>query len=78
MQTSTGVGEQGFLAELLGYPEEASAEVGCRGGVPGEQGSQAQQARGLPQTLKVFRELREPCPEHSTHRPVETETEREE
>lgn len=66
-----GLREQGLLAELLGYPEEASAEVGCRRGVLGEEGSQAQQARGLPQTLEVFGILREPHAEHCTHRPAE-------
>lgn len=65
-----GVRQQGSLAELLGYPEEASTEVGC-GRVPWEKGSQAQQARGLPQTLKVFRILRQPCAEHRTHRSAE-------
>ena len=63
-----GVREQGFLAELLCDPEEASTEVGCRRGVLGEKGSEAQQARRLSQTLKVFRILREPRAEHRTHR----------
>lgn len=33
--------QQGFLTELLSDPEQASAEVDCRGGVLGEQGSKA-------------------------------------
>lgn len=66
-----GIRQQGFLAELLGYPEEASTEVGCGWRVLREKGSQAQQARGLPQTLKVFRILRQPCAEHCTHRSAE-------
>lgn len=74
IQTSEGFWEQGFLAELLGYPEEASPEVGCRRGVLGEEGSQAQQARGLPQTLEVLRILGEPGAEHRAHRSAETST----
>ncbi|TNN35010.1 hypothetical protein EYF80_054822 [Liparis tanakae] len=42
-RTFPGVGEQGFLAELLGDVEEASAEVHRGQGVLGEQGDQAQQ-----------------------------------
>lgn len=65
------IGKQGFLAELLGYSQEASTEVGGRRGVLWEEGSQSQQTRGIPQTLKVFRILREPCAEHCTHRSAE-------
>ncbi|KAG7216500.1 hypothetical protein INR49_001986 [Caranx melampygus] len=67
--------QQGFLTELLSYPEEASAEVDCRGGVLGEQGSETQQAGGLSQTPKVFRILCEPCTEHCTHCSVWAEKE---
>lgn len=63
-----GVGQQGSLAELLGYPEDASTEVDCRWGVLWEEGGQAQQTRGLPQTLKVFWILRQPRAKHRAHR----------
>lgn len=71
MLTFVAVGQQGLLAELLGDPEETSVEVGCRQGVLREEGGQAQQAGGLPQTLKVFGILRQPCAEHCAHRPAE-------
>lgn len=41
IQTFMGIWEQGFLAELLGYPEEASTEISSRWGVMREEGSQA-------------------------------------
>ena len=70
-----GLREQGFLAELLGYPEEASAEVDRRRGVLREEGSEAQQARGLPQAFKVLGILGEPRAEHCAHRSAETRRE---
>lgn len=70
-QTFVAVGQQGLLAELLGDPEETSAEVGCRRGVLRQEGGQAQQAGGLPQTLKVFGILRQPRAKHRAHRPAE-------
>lgn len=75
IQTFMGLREQGFLAELLGYPEEASAEVGRRRGVLREEGSEAQQAGGLPQALKVLGILGEPRAEHCAHRSAETRRE---
>lgn len=71
MLTFVAVGQQGLLAELLGDPEEASAEVGCRRGVLREEGGQAQEAGGLPQTLEVFGILRQPRAKHRAHRPAE-------
>lgn len=70
-----GIGEQGFLTQLLGYREELSAEVGCRRGVLREEGRQSKQTRGLPQTLKVLGVFRQPCPEHCTHGSVERQAE---
>lgn len=68
MQTSAGVEEQGLLAELLGDPQELSAEVSCRGGVLREEWSQAEQKRGISQTLEVLRILGQPRPEDGAHR----------
>lgn len=72
MPTFVAAGQQGLLAELLGDPEETSAEVGCRRGVLREEGGQTQQAGGLPQTLKVFGILRQPRAKHRAHRPAES------
>lgn len=68
--TSVSGRQQGPLAELLGHPEQTSAEVHRRQGVLGEVGGQAQQARRLTQTLEVFGILGEPRAEHGAHGPV--------
>lgn len=72
VQTSVGVGEQSLLAELLRRPEEASAEVRRRRGVPGEEGGQTQQAARVPETLEVLGILSQPGAEHGAHRPAAT------
>lgn len=63
-------GQQGPLAELLGHPEQTSAEVGRRRGVLGKEGGQAQQAGRLTQALEVLGILGEPCAEHGAHSPT--------
>lgn len=63
------VRQEGFLAQLLGDPEDAGAELGCRRGVSREELSQLQQARGLAQTPEVLGVLRHPRAEHRGHGP---------
>lgn len=67
--TSVGGGQQGPLAELLGDPQQTSAEVGG-GRVLGEEGRQAQQAGRLAQALEVLGILRQPRAEHGAHGPA--------
>lgn len=79
--TSVGGGQQRPLAELLGDPQQASAEVGggrgvmaeggqAEGGGQVEEGGQAQQAGRLTQALEVLGILGQPRAEHGAHDPA--------
>lgn len=68
--TSVGGGQQGPLAQLLGDPQQASAEVGGGRGVMAEEGGQAQQVGRLTQALEVLGILGQPRAEHGAHDPA--------
>lgn len=71
-QTFMHVRQEGFLTQLLSYPEDVSAELDGRCRVLWEKLSQMQQTRGLRQTPEVFGILRQPRAEHGRHRSEES------